>query len=89
MNDVSLNTLFCQVEEILNNRPLMPQSDDPNDLQHLTSNHLLRLETSIPSSPSDLKNLKFMVMLDKRILPTLQLTKSRAYQIDDFVLVID
>ena len=36
-----LTTLSVIAEGIINNRPLMPASDDPNDLEPLTPNHLL------------------------------------------------
>ena len=36
-----LTTLLVVVEGIINNRPLTPASDDPNDLEPLTPNHLL------------------------------------------------
>ena len=51
LSDDSLNTLMCEVEEILNNRPLTPLTDDPNDPEPLTPNHLLRLNSSIPFPP--------------------------------------
>ena len=40
-DDERLDTIFCQVEYIVNSRPLTPVSDDPNDLEALTPNHLL------------------------------------------------
>ncbi|XP_058817410.1 uncharacterized protein LOC131680719 [Topomyia yanbarensis] len=36
-----MNTLLVQVEGCLNSRPLIPMSDDPNDLQPLTPAHFL------------------------------------------------
>ena len=36
-----LTTLLVIAEGIINNRPLTPASDDPNDLEPLTPNHLL------------------------------------------------
>lgn len=43
LDDERLVTIFCQVESVLNNRPLVPSSDDPQDLEPLTPNHLLLL----------------------------------------------
>ena len=37
----SVTTLLVVAEGIINNRPLTPASDDPNDLEPLTPNHLL------------------------------------------------
>lgn len=44
VDDEGLQTLFCEVEAILNDRPLTKISDDPNDLEPLTPNHLLLLK---------------------------------------------
>jgi hypothetical protein len=43
LNDESLETLFCEIEFILNGRPLTKVSDDVNDSCPLTPNHLLLL----------------------------------------------
>ena len=44
LNDDGLQTLFCEVEAILNDRPITKVSDDPNDLEALTPNHILLLK---------------------------------------------
>jgi len=43
LDDESLNTVMCIAECIVNSRPLTPVSDDINDLEPLTPNHLLTL----------------------------------------------
>jgi transposase InsO family protein len=41
LNEFSLRTLFAAVEFIMNNRPLVAASEDPEDLEALTPNHFL------------------------------------------------
>ena len=49
VDEESLTTLLCLVESIINSRPLTTVSDDPNDAEPLTPNHLLLLrQNSIP-----------------------------------------
>ncbi|KAK2903740.1 hypothetical protein Q8A73_010397 [Channa argus] len=50
LDEEGLQTLLCEVEAILNSRPITTPSDDPNDLEALTPNHLLLLKTQ-PSIP--------------------------------------
>lgn len=52
-------TILCQIEAILNSRPLIPQSDDINDLNVLTPGHFLIGEqmTAIPEP-----NLQYIQM---------------------------
>ena len=45
LDEEGLQTLMCEVEAILNDRPLTKSSDDPMDLEALTPNHLLLLKT--------------------------------------------
>lgn len=44
LDEEGLQTLFCEVEAILNDRPITKVSDDPNDLEALTPNHILLLK---------------------------------------------
>jgi len=43
LTDENLQTFLCEVEFILNNRPITPISSDPNDIEALTPNHILLL----------------------------------------------
>lgn len=52
MNDEELITLLCEVEKILNDRPLTPLSDHPDDPEPLTPNKLLLLKSN-PCLPLD------------------------------------
>lgn len=59
LDDDGLQTVMCEVEAILNDRPITKLSDDPNDLEPLTPNHLLLLKgkPALPSGffePSDM-----------------------------------
>ena len=45
VEEEGLTTLLCEVESILNSRPLTPASDDPSDSEPLTPNHLLLLRS--------------------------------------------
>jgi hypothetical protein len=47
VDDEYLTTIMCEVESIMNSRPLTKVSDDSNDLEALTPNHLLLLQTSM------------------------------------------
>lgn len=50
LDDEGLTTLFCEVEYIVNSRPITKVSNDPDDLEPLSPNHLLlmRAEPSLP-----------------------------------------
>lgn len=50
LDDEGLNTLMCEVEAIVNGRPITKLSDDPRDLEPLTPNHLLLLRAG-PAAP--------------------------------------
>ncbi len=48
--DDGLQTNMCEVEAIINNRPITLSSDDPGDVEALTPNHLLLMKTQ-PNIP--------------------------------------
>ena len=50
LTDEILETVFCEIESILNGRPMTKLSSDPNDVSPLTPNHLLLLRHG-PSLP--------------------------------------
>ena len=50
LDDESLSTLMCEIEAILNGRPLTKVSEDSRDLEALTPNHLLLLRSG-PTTP--------------------------------------
>ena len=52
-DEESLQTFFCECEAILNSRPITAPSNDMNDLEALTPQHLLLLKTN-PSLPPGL-----------------------------------
>jgi hypothetical protein len=51
LDDESLPTFLCEVEAILNGRPLTSVSNDPRDLEALTPNHLLLLRAGADLPP--------------------------------------
>jgi len=51
LNDEILDTALCEVEAIVNGRPLTKLSDDPNDPTPLTPNHLLLLQGNCEPPP--------------------------------------
>ncbi len=50
LDNEELQTLFCEVESILNSRPITTLSDDHHDLEPLTPNHILLLKSSAAST---------------------------------------
>ena len=50
-DDESLATLLCEVESIMNSRPITIVSSDSNDMEPLTPNHLLLLKSEISLPP--------------------------------------
>jgi Family of unknown function (DUF5641) len=62
-----LYTLTCRIEAILNSRPLMPASDDPNDLEMLTAGHFLIGQplVALPQRPLETTNVSHMQRWDR------------------------
>ena len=55
LTDEGLATLMCEVESIVNGRPLTKVSDDPRDLEALTPSHLLLLRSGATLPPGTFK----------------------------------
>ena len=53
MTDEVLLTVMCEAEATVNSRPMTPVSDDPNDLNPITPNHLLQLCDCPPTPPGE------------------------------------
>ena len=51
LNDENLLTIFCEIESVLNNRPLTELSSEPSVTKALTPNHLLLLNAGITFPP--------------------------------------
>ena len=56
LTDEMLQTLMCEVENILNSRPLTAVTTDSGDLEALTPNHLLRLNSTFSFPPGLFSN---------------------------------
>ena len=54
LTDEILRTVLCEVENIVNGRPITRVSNDVNDLSALTPNHLLLLRSGPPCPPGSL-----------------------------------
>ena len=57
VDDEHLSTLFCEVDLIVNGRPLTVLSDDPNDETPLTPSHLLLLRRGPHLLPGQLDQI--------------------------------
>ena len=57
LDDEGLRTLMCEVEAIINGRPITKVSDDPRDAEPLTPNHLLLLRTGPKVPPGNFPNM--------------------------------
>jgi len=53
-----MQTTLCEIEAILNSRPLLPLNADPNDLTYLSPGHFL-VDTTLNGLPCvDLTSMK-------------------------------
>lgn len=59
LDDENLSTIMCEVEAILNSRPLTTVSNDLSDLEALTPNHLLQLKVQ-PVLPPGVFNPNYL-----------------------------
>ena len=53
LNDEMIRTIFCEVEQIVNSRPITKVSDDVRDSAALTPNHFLLLNSGSLSVPAE------------------------------------
>ena len=100
-----LTTVLTEVESILNSRPLSPASDDPNDCEPLTPNHLL-LQRPVHTLPpgsfvkEDIlvrkKWRQAQILADyfwkrwlKEYVPALQERPRRNAEVGDLVILVD
>ena len=51
LDEEPFRTLMCEVEAIINSRPLMTVSGEPNDLEPLTPNHILTTKSTVILPP--------------------------------------
>ena len=104
LDDEGLHTLLCEVESIINGRPITKVSDDPRDPEALTPNHLLLLPSGAfvkDDSFSRRRWLHVQYLADvlwcrwiREYLPALQARQkwnkaSRNFAVNDVVLVVD
>lgn len=61
LNDEGFHTVLCEVEAILNDRPITKLSEDPNDLEALTPNHLLTMKRKPVLPPGLFENADIYV----------------------------
>ena len=51
LDDEAFRTLLCEIEAIINSRPLTAVSSSPDDVNPLTPNHILMMKTSVIVPP--------------------------------------
>ena len=52
LDEESFRTLMCEVDAIINSRPLTTASGEPGDLEPLTPNHILTTKSTVILPPS-------------------------------------
>ena len=103
LDDEGLHTLLCEVESIINGRPITKVSDDPRDPEALTPNHLLLLRSGPTLPPGAFvkddsfshhrwHHVQYGILCE--YLPVLQARQKwnkarRNFSVNDVVLVID
>lgn len=66
------STALCQIEAILNSRPLCPISDDPNDLEVLTPSHFLTSEAAVNLPEPSLQEVNLNVLSRWQLVQRIQ-----------------
>lgn len=91
---------MCEAEAILNDRPITPSSEDPNDLEALTPNHMLQLRGK-PTLPPGLFRRQVQYIADlfwkrwiREYLAMMQERRKwhkprRNFTVGDLVLVVE
>lgn len=77
-----LNTVLCQIEAILNSRPITPLSLDPNDFNALTPGHFLTLEPLTAAPDEDLISRSINRLTRWQLLQRIQQDIWRRWQRD-------
>ena len=73
ITEESQYTFFCEIETLLNSRPFTRISDDPNDHNALTTNHILLYQESNNYSPDNLIDDKINLRKNGQLSRQLQI----------------
>lgn len=78
-----MSTLLCEIEAVLNSRPLCSQSSDPNDLIPLTPSHFLTLGPLLPIIPEpDLSEIAIARLSRWQLIQKLQSDFWKRYSLE-------